>query len=160
MSSLDGIHSIMYSIWKRMSRCWQSDPRSRMFSSCCPNGSKCHPFALWKFVTLECCDNDRDGVSNHRRLHCLLKCWFRCRSKETPKLHVTGLCVGNSPVIGEFPAQRASNTEMFPFDDSFGSADGLWPEGIKLLSEPMLMWHLWVIVTLTQVIIKNAFLNI
>ena len=24
----------------------------------------------------------RDGVSNHRRLHCLLKCWFRRRSKK------------------------------------------------------------------------------
>ena len=28
------------------------------------------------------------------------------------------LCAGNSPVICEFPAQRASNTEMFPFDDA------------------------------------------
>ena len=27
------------------------------------------------------------------------------------KLRVTGLCEGNSPVIGEFPAQRASNAE-------------------------------------------------
>ena len=27
------------------------------------------------------------------------------------------LCVGNSPVTDEFPAQRASNAEMFPFDD-------------------------------------------
>ena len=26
-------------------------------------------------------------------------------------LHVTGLCVGNSPVSGEFPAQMASNAE-------------------------------------------------
>ena len=26
------------------------------------------------------------------------------------------LCVGNSPVIGEFPAQGASNAKMFPFD--------------------------------------------
>ena len=31
--------------------------------------------------------------------------------KKTSKLHVTGLCEGNSPVTGEFPAQRASNTE-------------------------------------------------
>ena len=31
--------------------------------------------------------------------------------KKTSKLHVTGLCVGNSPVTGEFPAQMASNTE-------------------------------------------------
>ena len=32
-------------------------------------------------------------------------------SKKTSKLRVTGLCVGNSPVTGEFPAQRASNAE-------------------------------------------------
>ena len=31
--------------------------------------------------------------------------------KKTPKLHVTGLCDGNSPVTGEFPAQRTSNAE-------------------------------------------------
>ena len=31
--------------------------------------------------------------------------------KKLSKLHVTGLCVGNSPVTGEFPAQRASNAE-------------------------------------------------
>ena len=31
------------------------------------------------------------------------------RSKETSKLRVTGLCEGNSPVTGEFPAQMASN---------------------------------------------------
>ena len=27
------------------------------------------------------------------------------------KLRVTGLCAGNSPVTGEFPAQMASNAE-------------------------------------------------
>ena len=32
-------------------------------------------------------------------------------SKKTPKLRITGLCDGNSPVIGEFPAQKASNAE-------------------------------------------------
>ena len=31
--------------------------------------------------------------------------------KEKSKLHVTGLCEGNLPVTGEFPAQRTSNTE-------------------------------------------------
>ena len=30
-------------------------------------------------------------------------------SKTTSKLHVTGLCVENSPVTGEFPAQKTSN---------------------------------------------------
>ena len=37
--------------------------------------------------------------------------------RKTSKFRVTGLCEGNSPVTGEFPAQMTSNTEMFPFDD-------------------------------------------
>ena len=45
----------------------------------------------------------------------LLNRLFRCRSKETSKFHVTGLCAGNSPVTGEFPAQRTR--KMFSFDD-------------------------------------------
>ena len=31
--------------------------------------------------------------------------------EKTSKLRVTGLCEGNSPVTGEFPAQKASNVE-------------------------------------------------
>ena len=31
--------------------------------------------------------------------------------RKTSKLRVTGLCAGNSPVTGEFPAQMASNAE-------------------------------------------------
>ena len=53
---------------------------------------------------------EREGVSNHQPHGCLLK-RFRRRSKKTSKLRVTGLCEGNSPVTGEFPAQRASNAE-------------------------------------------------
>ena len=36
---------------------------------------------------------------------------FRRRSKKITELRVTGLCVGNSPVAGESPAQKASNAE-------------------------------------------------
>ena len=32
-------------------------------------------------------------------------------SKKTSKLRVIGLCAGNSPGTGEFPAQMASNAE-------------------------------------------------
>ena len=53
--------------------------------------------------------NERDGISNHQPHHCLLNRLFRGRSKKTWKLRITGLCVGNSPVTGEFPAQMASN---------------------------------------------------
>ena len=55
--------------------------------------------------------NRRGSVSNHQPHDCLLNRLFRCRSKITSKLRVTGLCVGNSPGTGEFPAQRASNAE-------------------------------------------------
>ena len=55
--------------------------------------------------------NERDGVSNHQSHDCLLDRLFRRRSKKTPKFRVTGLCAGNSPVTGEFPAQMASNAE-------------------------------------------------
>ena len=34
------------------------------------------------------------------------------RSKKTSKLRATGLCAGNSPVTGEFPAQMASNADV------------------------------------------------
>ena len=37
--------------------------------------------------------------------------YSRRRSKKTLQLRVAGLCAGNSPVTGEFPAQMASNAE-------------------------------------------------
>ena len=71
---------------------------------------------LWRFP-LQWRHNEYDGVSNHQLHGCLLNLLFRRRSKKTPKLRVTGLCAGNSPVTGEYPAEMASNAEMFPFDD-------------------------------------------
>ena len=62
-------------------------------------------------ATSEWRHNGRDGVSNHRPHFGLLKRLFRRRSKKTSKLRVTGLCVGNSPMTAEFPAQMASNAE-------------------------------------------------
>ena len=32
-------------------------------------------------------------------------------------IHVTSFCEGNSLMIGEFPAQKASNAKNFQFDD-------------------------------------------
>ena len=55
--------------------------------------------------------NGLDGVSNHQSHHCLLSHLSGRRSKKTSKLRVTGLCAGNSPGTGEFPAPRASNAE-------------------------------------------------
>ena len=53
--------------------------------------------------------NEHNDDSNHHLHECLLNRLFRRRSKKTSQLRVTGLCEGNSPVTGEFPAQRSSN---------------------------------------------------
>ena len=58
-------------------------------------------------VSLQWRHNECDDVSNHRPHDCL----FMHRWKKTSKLRVTGLCEGNSPVTGEFPAQMTSNAE-------------------------------------------------
>ena len=55
--------------------------------------------------------NGHDGVSNDQPDDCLCSRLFRRISKETSKLRVTGICAGNSPVTGEFPAQRTSDAE-------------------------------------------------
>ena len=62
-------------------------------------------------ISLQWCHNERDSISNHQPHDCLFNCLFRYRSKKTSKLLATGLCAGNSPVTGEFPAQRASYAE-------------------------------------------------
>ena len=63
------------------------------------------------YSSLQWRHNECDGVSNHQPYDCLRNRLFRHRWKKASKLRVTGLCVGNSPVTDEFPAQMASNTE-------------------------------------------------
>ena len=55
--------------------------------------------------------NERGGVSNHQPHECVFNRLFRRRSRKTSKLCVTGLCEGNLPMTGEFPAQMANNAE-------------------------------------------------
>ena len=55
--------------------------------------------------------NELTGVSNHQPQDCLLSRLFGRRLKKSSKLRVTGLCKGNSPVTGEFPAQSACNAD-------------------------------------------------
>ena len=62
-------------------------------------------------VTLLRRHNEPDGISNHQPQDCLLNRSFMNRAKKTSKLRVTGLCAGNSPETGEFPAQMASDAE-------------------------------------------------
>ena len=72
----------------------------------------CHaqPQSSWT-LSLQWRHKQRDGVSKYQPHDCLLKRWFRHRSKKTSKFGVTGLCEGNSPVAGELPAQKASNAK-------------------------------------------------
>ena len=53
--------------------------------------------------------DEREGVWNNRCPDGLHNRLFSSRSKKSSKLRITGLCEGNPPVTGEFPAQRASN---------------------------------------------------
>ena len=62
-------------------------------------------------LSLQWRHNGCDGVSNNQLHDCLLNRLFRRRSNETSKLCVTGLCAGNSPIAGEFPAQMTSSAE-------------------------------------------------
>ena len=51
------------------------------------------------------------------------------------KLRVTGLCVRNSPVTGEFPAQMASNAENVPI---------WWRHHVSpcgVIPDSAIMWH-------------------
>ena len=46
------------------------------------------------------------------------------QGQKTSKFRVTGLCAGNSPVTGEFPAYKGPETlKMFSFDDVVMSTD-------------------------------------
>ena len=81
-------------------------------------GTNSHGKITWKrkkyhnwCQTLQWRHNGRDDVSNYQPYDDLLNGLFRHRSMETSKLRVTCLCEGNSPVTGEFPAQRASSAE-------------------------------------------------
>ena len=60
--------------------------------------------------TLHWRHNDRVGVSNQRRLDCLLSRLFKHRPK-APKHRVDGLYEGNPPVTDQFPSQSAGNAE-------------------------------------------------
>ena len=71
----------------------------------------CQTLSCHHCSSLQWHHNEHDGISNHWHLDHLVNHLFRCRSKKTSKLCVTGLCEGNPPVTGGFPSQRSSNME-------------------------------------------------
>ena len=70
-----------------------------------------HGLMSYVLSSLQWRHNEREDVSNQQPHDCLLNRLFRHRSMNTLKLRVIGLCEENSPVTGEFPAQKASNAE-------------------------------------------------
>ena len=78
-------------------------------------------------MTLQWRHNEHGGVSNHQPHGCLLNRLFKRKSKKTSKPCYTGLCAGNSPETGEFPAQRASNAENISiWSRHHGGCTGYW----------------------------------
>ena len=73
--------------------------------------------------TLQWRNNERKCDPNHQRLDCLLNRLFLRKSKKTSMLRVTGICVENSPVTGEFPHIGTVTRKMFPFDGVIISID-------------------------------------
>ena len=114
---------------------------------------------LLQRFTLQWRHNGCNGISNHQPHDCLLNRLFGLRSKKTSKLRVTGLCEGNSPVTGEFPAQRASNAEnvsiwwrhhgminLFIATQAMGTSIDWKPTSV-LRNKKLLVprWHCWFI---------------
>ena len=91
---------------------------------------KLHRVLSWKItclcMSLHWRHNDHDGVSNHQPHDCLFNRLFRCRSKKTSKLRVTGLCVGKSPGPVNSPHKGPVTRKMFPFDDVIMDIWRMW----------------------------------
>ena len=76
----------------------------------------------FQVITLQWHHNGHDSISNHQPHDCLLNCLFRCRSKKTSKLRVTGLCAGNHRGPVNSPHKWPVMQKMFPFNDVFMSS--------------------------------------
>ena len=99
------VHFVFVRLWSFCGGCWDTFTAFLWWISCHKHIGLCVPPSLqWHH-------NGRDSVSNHQPHDCLLNRLFRSRWNKTSKLRVTGLCAGNSPGTGEFPAQMASNAE-------------------------------------------------
>ena len=90
-------------------------------------GNGIHRNEINRHITLRRRHIERDGAHD-----CLLNRLFRDRSKKASKFRVTGLCEGNSPVTGEFPAQRCSNAENV----------SIWWRHHEFILDSRQRWHL------------------
>ena len=84
-----------------------------------------------------------DGVLNYQPHHCLLNRLFRRRSTKTSKLRITGLCAGNSPETGEFPARMASYAERVSI---------WWRHHVtSLIQGPLYIWYIEYVCSVNRV---------
>ena len=105
--------TVIWSIIRMPQYHWNNPDKSSLEFSTkwqCDNNKARHNH-VYILRSLQWRHNGRDSVSSHQPHECLLNRLFGYRSKKTSKLHVIGLCAGNSPEIGEFPGQMASNAE-------------------------------------------------
>ena len=100
------VHSTHIYIWY-----WDWQWSQTIYHSVCRQELRDWHDTIQSWTSLQWRHNECNGVANHQPHDCLLKCLFKRISKKISKLRVTGLCEGNSPTTGGFPAQRASNAE-------------------------------------------------
>ena len=108
-------------------------------------------------LPLQCHYNERDGVSIHRRLDCLINRLFKQRSKKTSKFRVTGLCEGihrwpvNSPRKGQQRGKRCHlmtswcGTASYNLENKAG--------GLQQISR---YWFLWLCYCWSYSLTKNS----
>ena len=96
--------------------------------------------------TLQWRHNKRDAVPNYWRFDCLLSRLFRRRSKQTPKLLVTGLCEGNPPVDSPHKGPVTRNMKLYVWYTSifFSGTYSLW----QYMGKSSLVGVLWYTVAL------------
>ena len=70
-----------------------------------------HTCVLYVLIVWQWFHNERDDVSNHLCLRCLINCWFRHRQKKTLKLRVTGFVRRIHRRLVNSPHKKASNAE-------------------------------------------------
>ena len=88
---------------------------------------------------------ERDGVSNHRRLHCLLKCWLQAQIKENIKrpvalsgkcLHLmTSSCVydlKNCNCMDQMSYGKRYIINSYPYENSIQNYHGSWLRWIHI----------------------------
>ena len=107
------MHKVMYKCLKM--KCYYTELFGVSWSIWSSVGNRQYTGSVFylcpRTCSLQWCHNESHGISNHLRLYCLFNGLFSRRSKKNQNSGVTGLCERNSPVTGELPAQRASNTE-------------------------------------------------